>query len=392
MLRISGRMREITSSCTFSLKVEEDRIRSAGQDIIDFGAEEPDFNTPDNIKEAAKRSIDENFTHHTDPMGLFELRKAIAERYTKEYGTDYPEREILVANGARNVLLALALSLFGEGDEAIVLSPHWSSYPEQVRIAGARPVFAKVEAEDRFLPRAERIEEAITSATKAIFLNSPCNPSGSIIPSDLLKRILVLSLQKDFYIISDESYESFIFDGRHESMMQYFQKARDRLILVNSLSMTYAMSGWRIGYAIGPKAIIDAAAKIVGHDSFHPSSVSQKAALEAMRGESAVASMLNIYRERRDCMLELIQSIKGMTCHVPEGAFYLFPNVTELCRMLKLESSLEVSNYLFKNARVITVPGEVFGYPGHIRLTFAASLENIMEGMKRIRDTLCFRA
>jgi len=388
-MRISGRLREVTSSYTLSLRSEAEKLRKADASIIDLGSGEPDFATPDNIKEAARRAIDEGRTRMGGPYGLADLRNAVVQSYERSCGTDYRENEVIITSGAKNALFSCALSLFNEGDEVVLFSPSWISYAEQVRIAGAKPVFIRTEQDNRFQPDIGKLESVLKPATKAVILNNPANPSGVIISVEELKKIAILSLQKDFYIICDECLDHFIYEEGYGSMARFAKKIRDRLIIVNAVSETYAMSGWRVGYALGPKNVIDAMAKVISHDCSQPSSVSQRAALEAMTGpQDFIKQVIAEYRKKRDTMFELIWKIKELSCLRPDGTFYMFPDVTALLERLKLESTTEFSNHLLKHARVITIPGEIFNYPGHVRFSFAPPLEAIVEGMRRVEDCL----
>ncbi len=388
-MRLARRLREVSSSYTLSLMAKrESRVEPDGE-IIDLGSGGPDLDTPENIKEAAKQAIDENFTRLIDPYGLVHLRESIALKYQKLYDTDHQTGEIIITSGAKNALFACALSLFGDGDEVIIFAPYWATYAEQVRLAGAMPVFIETEKGKAFQPEVEKLEAFLTPSTKAVILNNPCNPTGAVILPETLKKIAVLSLQKDFYIICDECYEHFVFDTPYESIARYSQKVKDRLIIINAFSESYAMMGWRIGYALGPKLVIDAMVRVNSHDCSQPSSISQRAALEAIMGpQDFIQLMIGQMREKREVMFEALNRTHGFTCLRPQGTFFMFPDVQGLYGRLEVESATEVSNYLLKHARVLTVPGEVFGCAGHIRFSFAPPLERIHEGMKRIEQCI----
>ena len=391
-MRLAPRLREVSLSATLAIKAEAERLREAGIAVIDLGPGEPDFDTPEHIKQEALRALEENFTHYTLTSGISTLRRALAERYARRYGSDWTEQEVVVACGAKNVLFALSQALFSSGDDVAVYSPYWVSFPDQIRLSGARPVFVPTREEDGFTPRASALAEHLTPAAKGVILNTPCNPSGATIPQTELREIARIAKERDLAVICDEVYEAFTYDGEnHASMASFASEIRDRLVVVSAFSKSYAMTGWRVGYAIGASDIIKAAIKILSHDSSQAPSFSQRAALAALQGpQEPLAAMRAEYERRRNFMCSAIASIQGMRCSRPPGAFYLFPSVRDLYGPLGAESSTEVANYLLREARCATVPGEAFGCDGHLRLSYANSLENLREGMLRIGEAVGF--
>ena len=386
-MKLADRIATLSPSATIEVKAVADRLKAKGVDVIDFGPGEPDFDTPENIKAAAHRAIDENLSHYLPTLGLPKLRRALAASYRARYGTDYSVDEIIVGCGGKGVLYAAAMALFSAGDEVIVPAPYWVSYPEQVRIAGARPVILSTSDEDGFVPRASHAAALVTDRTRAIILCSPSNPTGGVIPQEEIDRFVALALRADLYIIFDECYEKFIYDGRrHATPLLSDGRVRDRLILVSAVSKTYAMTGWRVGYAVGPKPVVEAMGTLQSHDATHTSAVSQAAAAEAIEGpQESVAAMLREYTSRRAAMVEGLCSIRGFACKPPAGAFYAFPRVTGLYGRLGVSGSAAVAKHLLEEARVATVPGEAFGAPGYVRFSYALALERIREGLERIR-------
>jgi len=389
-VKVADRLQALQPSATIAVKTEADRLREKGVDIIDFGPGEPDFDTPDNVKAAAHRAIDANLSHYQPTLGLMSLRGAIAASYRARYGSDYSESEIIVGCGAKSVLYAAMMAICSPGDEVIIPSPYWVSFPEQVRLAGGAPVFVACGEEDGFVPRAEAAEAAATGRTKAIILCSPSNPTGAVIPQEEIDRFVALTLRRDLYIVFDECYEHFLYDGRrHATPALSDARARDRLLLVSSVSKTYAMTGWRVGYALGPKALIAAMSAIQSHDTTHTAACAMAAAAEGISGpQDSVGAMLAEYARRRAVTVEGLASVKGIACRMPGGAFYAFPRVTGLYGRLGVHDDPSVARFLLSEAKVATVPGEAFGAPGYLRFSYALSLDRIREGVDRIRRSV----
>ena len=393
MLELSNRLSNVKPSATIAVKQEADKLREQGVDVIDFGPGEPDFDTPDNVKNAAHRAIDENLSHYLPTLGLPALRRAIRDDYRRRYGADYTENEVIVSCGGKSALFNAAMALFDPGDEVIIPAPYWVSYPDQVRLAGATAVIQQTSHQDGFIPRASATQPLITKATRGIILCSPSNPTGAIIPEQELSAYADLALKHDLYLIFDECYEKFLYDGAvHASLARHQARLRDRLILVSTLSKTYAMTGYRVGYAVADKRLISAMAVVQSHDTTHPTAVAQAAAVEAIQGpQDALARMIQEYGRRREIMVAGLQSISGIECLKPPGAFYAFPSVTGLYRKLGVNDSMGVATVLLSEARIATVPGEAFGAPGYLRFSYAVAADRINEGIERFKAVITAR-
>ena len=386
---LSRRARSLEISPTTAVPQEANRLKRQGIDVIEFGVGEPDFPTPDNIKEAAHRAIRENFTKYTDVGGIPALKDALADRYRRDWGADYGAQQIIVCAGGKQALFNLALALFDEGDEVVIPSPYWVTFPEQVRLAGATPVVLPVPERERFILRAAMLEPALTERTKAVIINSPSNPTGAVIPEGEMRKLVALARDRNVLLISDETYEYFSYQtDRAFSASALWKETPDTLIIVSAVSKTYSMTGWRIGYALGPKSIIAAAANIQSHATSNPVSISQKAALEAIVGDQAsVGRMKAEYRRRRDFAQAALARIPGVQCDLPDGAFYLFPNIGRYFRGA-ITDSVALAKYLLAEARVAVVPGSAFGAEGYVRVSYATSLEMLEEGIRRMGEAL----
>ena len=384
--RLARRVQGAAPSATLAMKAEADRLRAGGAVLYDLGLGEPDFDTPPHIKEAGQRAIRENRTHYTAVPGIVELRKAIAARYATTYGAKYGPDEVLTGCGAKGVLFALSQALIDPGDEVAIFAPYWVSYPEQIRLAGGVPVIVPTSEDEGFTPRAAALEARLTPRTRVIVLNSPCNPTGAMIPAAEWQGIADLALAHDIVVISDECYELFVYAGEtFVSGASCLPRLKDRLVLVGAVSKSYAMTGWRVGYALGPRDIIGAAAMVQSHDASQAPSISQHAALAAITGDQApVAVMLAEYAKRREVVLEEMRRIPDVRCATPKGAFYAFPNVTGLYGRLGVGGSEELAAMVLREAQVVTVPGDGFGAPGYIRISYAAPIETVREGIRRI--------
>ncbi len=387
---LARRLDNVLPSATIAVKEEADRLKRAGVDVIDFGPGEPDFNTPENIKEAAHAAIASDLSHYLPTLGLPELREAIAADYKLKHGTDYTASEVLVSCGGKNALFAAAMALFDRGDEVIIPAPYWVSFPEQIRLAGGVPVTLETTEEAGFIPRARDAERLITPATRGIILCSPNNPTGAVIPEDELERWADLALARDLYLIFDECYEHFLYDGRsHASMARHAARLRDRLVLAATFSKSYAMTGYRIGFAIADRRILSAMATVQSHDATHASSIVQAAALEAVRGpQDDMTRMVKEYDRRRAIMVKGLRAIPGITCLMPAGAFYAFPGVGGLYKRLGVSDSLGVAKALLERARIAVVPGEAFGIEGYLRFSYALAAEKIEIGIARLREAV----
>ena len=387
-VHLARRLEAVSVSPTLAVMMEAKALRERGVDVVDFGPGEPDFDTPENIKRAAVAALQNNLTHYTDTGGILDLRRAIAARYRDRWGAAWGPDEVVSGCGGKNVLFLIAMALFEPGDNVAMYAPYWVSFPEQVRLCGAAPVVVVAREADGFVPRARDLEAR--KDLKAIIVNSPCNPSGAVIPPDELERLAEFAASTGSWVISDETYDTFHYGpGSFASFASQHGRLRDRLVLVNSLSKTYAMTGWRVGYALGPRPLMEALRKVQSHDATHTSSISQAAAVEALNGpQDSVATMREEYRRRRDELVRSLNRIRGLTCLLPPGSFYVFPNVTGAMAALGCPDSIEFARRLMSEIGVATVPGEAFGAPGYVRLSYALSLDRIRAGVERLRTLL----
>jgi len=389
-LRLARRLDVISVSPTLQVMMEAKSLRARGADVVDFGPGEPDFDTPENIKSAGQRAIAENYSHYTDTAGLPDLRRAVADRYRSLYGADWSEDEVVTACGGKNALFLLATALFDPGDRVALYAPYWVSFPEQVRMCGSEAVVLPCEETPAGpVARAQELERC-GPGLRAVILNSPCNPSGAVIPPEEVERFVAFAERSGILLVSDETYDAFHYGaGPFASFASHAKRVRDRLVVVNSLSKTYAMTGWRVGYALGPRPILDAMKKVQSHDATHTAAVSQVAAIEALRGpQDSVQRMRDEYRARRDELVPSLNRIRGVACSLPGGAFYVFPDVREAMRLLKVATSVELARRLMSEIAVAVVPGEAFGAPGFLRLSYALPRDRMREGVARLRRLL----
>ena len=369
-------------------------LRARGVDVVDLSVGEPDLPTPEVAKAAGKKAIDDNRTRYTSNPGVIELRRAVADKVRAEDGLTYSTAEILISPGAKASLFFAVTALFGDGDEVVIPSPYWVSFPEQVRLAGAKPVFVATSEDERFKLRPDALAAALTPRTKGLILNYPSNPTGACYDRAELERVADVCIEHDLAVIADEIYARLIYDDRlFTSIAAVRPEMGRRTVVINGMSKAYCMTGWRIGYAAGPREIISAMENLQSHTTSNATSISQWASIAALRDDSGRESdMVRRFQSRRDETVRGIESIPGMRCRAPEGAFYVFPNVSSLLGRRagdeRIASSEDLSVYLLEQARVAVVPGEAFGAPGHIRISYAASTERIREGIARIRDAV----
>lgn len=391
---LSERARKIKPSPTLAIDSKAKALKSEGIDVINFGVGEPDFDTPENIKEAAIKAIRDGFTKYTPVGGIDKLKDAIIEKFIRDNNVHYSREEIIVSCGAKHTLYNIAQALFGPGDEVIIPTPYWVSYPDQVLLNDATPVFAKTEEKDGFILSPEKLESLITEKTKALILNSPSNPTGLTYDRGSLERIAEVCIRRGIYIISDEIYEKLVYAGTsHVSIVSIDKEIKERTIVVNGLSKSHAMTGWRIGFAAGPKEIIKAMTNIQSQSTSNPNSIAQMAAVEALSGpQESVQRMVEEFDRRRRFMIAGLNSIDGVSCLTPNGAFYAFPNISSFfgksCEGIRISGSSDLALYLLERASVALVSGEAFGEANNIRLSYATSMENIEKGIERIRDAL----
>lgn len=391
---LAERVKKIKPSPTLAIDSKAKAMKASGIDVISFGVGEPDFDTPENIKEAAVKAMKDGFTKYTAVGGIDPLKDAIIEKLKKDNGLSYSREEIIVSCGAKHSLYNIAQALYGPGDEVIIPSPYWVSYPDQVLLNDAAPVIVKTYEEDSFMIRPEALEAAITKKTKALILNSPSNPTGMIYDRKTLEAIAALAVKHNFYVVSDEIYEKLVYDGNeHISIASVSSEAKTKSIVVNGLSKSHAMTGWRIGYAAGPSDVIKAMTNIQSQSTSNPTSIAQKAALEALNGPQDFVSIMHTeFDKRRKFLVSELNAIEGMTCRMPAGAFYAFPNTKSLYgkkagdRVIAGSSDLAV--YLLEEAKVAAVHGAAFGDDDYIRLSYATSMEDIKRGLERIREAL----
>ncbi len=382
-MKLSHRVMQITPSATLAVKRAADELKRRGINVIDLGPGEPDFPTPEHIKRAAEEALAQNFTKYTAETGIWELRDAIAQKYNREYGTRYTAENVLVTSGAKQALYNISVALFEPGDEVLIPVPYWVSYPEQVKLVGACPIFVPMDRD--FQISADLLQEHITARTKAIILNSPNNPAGTVLERQHLQEIVQLAQRHKLFVIYDECYEKFIYEGEHVSVVEFDS---EHVIAVNSASKTYAMTGWRLGWSAAPKELTQAMAAIQSHLTSHPTSISQKAALAAITGDqSCVEAMLSEYRRRREVVLNELEKIKGIDFAIPHGAFYVFPTVSSFFNG-DAKNSVDLARYLLEKAHVAVVPGAAFGADSYVRISYATSLEQLREGLKRFREGL----
>ena len=393
-MKLAARAGRIVPSPTLSITATAKAMAAQGIDVVDFASGEPDFDTPDVVKAAAEVAIKNGFTKYTAASGIDELKLAIIQKLEAEQGLRYEKSQVLVSCGAKHSLYNLAEALFEEGDEVIIPSPFWVSYPDQILLNDATPVFLETREEDGYIITRHDLEARITPRTKAIILNSPSNPTGAAYPRTSLEDVADMACRRDMMIISDEIYEKIVYDGvRHVSIAALGPEVAARTVIVNGMSKAYAMTGWRIGYAVGPQELITAMSNIQSQSTSNPTSISQKAAVAALReGSHFTADMLAEFDRRRRFMIERLNSIPGVRCPMPAGAFYAFPNIKGLFGRAKAEKGIttaaDLATYLLHEAKVAVVPGEPFGSPTHIRLSYATSMDAISRGLDRMESAI----
>jgi aspartate aminotransferase len=388
---IAERISTISVSSTLKVSADADRLRREGFDVVDFGAGEPDFPTPDNIKQAAVEAISSNFTKYTNAGGIPELRAAICKRHKEDFGTDYKPAECMVTVGGKHAIFNLIQALVNPGDEVIIPVPYWVTYKDVVNYAGGTCVFVETDEASGFEVTASLIEKHITPRTKLLIINSPSNPSGSVLPDSEFRAIFELTSQRGIYLMTDECYCQFLYDAKPFSIAS-LPGAKETVLVAGSLSKTYAMTGWRIGFALAPAEIIGAMMKLQSHSTSNPTSIAQKAGLEAMQGpQDSVPVMLAEYRKRRDYVLERLRAMPGVTITTPQGAFYAYPNISVAYGSGRVKNSMEFATQLLEKSYVAVVPGEAFGTNDHIRISYATSMNELERGLDRIAsfiDTL----
>jgi aspartate aminotransferase len=393
-MKLASRAQRLKPSATLLITAKAKALKADGIDVVGFGAGEPDFDTPMNIKDEAKKAINNGFTKYTAVGGTDELKYAIIYRLKEDYGLTYDKSQIMVSCGAKHTLYNLTQVIIDEGDEVIIPSPYWVSYPEQVTLAGGTPVIIETREEEGFKIDPDELKKKITSRTKAFILNYPSNPTGATYNEEDLREIAGIALDAGLIIISDEIYDKIIYDGlTHTPIATIGEDVKESTILVNGVSKSYSMTGWRIGYSAGDKDVSSAMSKLQGQSTSNPTSISQIAAIEAFKGpQDEVAKMVKEFEIRKNYIAKRLNDIPGMKCFHPQGAFYVFPNVSNFYGKSYngkgIRNSVDFSEYLLDVAKVAVVPGIEFGSDKHVRISYAASMEEIIKGVERIEEAL----
>ena len=384
----------IAASLTLAMNAKAKQLKAQGIDVISFAAGEPDFPTPMHIKEAGKKAIDDNKTYYTADSGIVELKKAVSDKLRKENGLEYTVEEIIINSGAKHSVFNVLAVLVDEGDEVIIPSPYWVSYSEMVTILGGKPVFIPTSEKSRFKITPEDLERAMSGKSKVLILNSPNNPTGAVFSKDELFSLAKVLEGRDIAVISDEIYEKIIYEGNlHVSIATYSDNIKQKTIVVNGVSKAFSMTGWRIGYCAGPKEVIGAVAKLQGHSCGNPTSISQYASLAALQQDTSfLKGWVGEFKKRKDAIVRGLNAVEGVSCTDPQGAFYVFPKVSRLYgktfRGVTVNGSMDLAGYLLDHGRIAVVPGKAFGADEYVRFSFATSMENVLEGIKRFAEAL----
>ena len=387
-MTFAARMSRVVASPTLRVGAEADRLRRQGVDVVDLGAGEPDFATPDHVKAAAHAALDNNFTKYTPAAGVVELRDAVAHRYRLDHGVEIKADEVIITAGAKQALYNAAMALFQAGDEVITHGPFWPSIVDQIKLADATPIVVQTHMEDGFTIHAAPLIDAITPRTKAIIVNSPCNPTGALISESEMTAIADAAAARGIWVIVDFTYERLIYEPvPHNLIKVLFDRMRERTIICSGASKAYAMTGWRCGWAVGPRELVGQCNVVQGHSTSNINSITQKAAIAALTGsQDSVTMMLNEYRKRRDAVHGWLTEDPRFVCVKPGGAFYLFPYIADLLSPAGIRSSGEFAEALLKEVSVAVTPGEGFDAPGYFRLSYATSIERLKEGCDRIKS------
>ena len=385
-MQFSERISRISVSSTAAVVIKAEKLKASGVNLVDFGAGEPDFPTPENIKQAAVEALRQNFTKYTATGGTRELKQAIVDRHRLDLGSDYAPDECLVTVGGKHAIFEAVAASINAGDEVILPVPYWVSFLDIVNYAGGKAVLLETREDENFAVRAAAVEALVTPKTRMIIINSPSNPAGAVAADEEMEKILALATKRQMVVMSDETYCHFIYDGRKPFSLGA-SKNRENLILIGSLSKTYAMTGWRVGYALGSQKLIANMLKLQSHSTSNPTSFAQRGAVEALRGpQDSVQVMLAEYRRRRDRIVAGLRAIPGIRCVNPEGAFYVYPNVSSYLKKDGLADTSVLAEKLLDEAHVAVVAGPAFGTHDHLRISYATSLEMIDEGLKRLKD------
>lgn len=392
-LNLSKKSLAISPSVTLEITAKAKAMKAEGIDVIGFGAGEPDFDTPDNIKEAGIKAINEGLTRYTAASGIVELKEAICKKLRVDNNLEYSPDNIVISSGAKHSIFNALMAVINPGDEVIVGIPYWVSYPEMIRLAGGVPVYIETKEEKDFKFTTEDLERVRTDKTKALILNSPSNPTGAIYEKGELIEIANWAVKNGIIVISDEIYEKLVYDGEHISIASLNSEIKDLTIVINGMSKAYAMTGWRIGYAAANNEIAKVMSNVQSHTTSNPCSISQYASVEGILGDQDdVYKMREEFKKRRDFMVDKVNSIKGLSCRKPKGAFYIMVNITEVKGKtidgITINDSLDMAKLLLDKAKVAVIPGIGFGADDYIRLSYATSMENIEEGLNRIQEVV----
>jgi len=391
-VQLADRVNRISISPTAAVLAAAERYRAQGADLADFGPGEPDFPTPEHIVRAAIRALHEGRTKYTPTAGIGPLREAICKWHAAQFGSSYTVPECVVTVGGKHAIFNALCSLLGKGDEVLIPAPYWVSYPDMVMYTGATPVPVMTDPSDGFRLRAEQVARAITPRTKLLIVNSPSNPSGAVVPSDEFARIYEVCRAKNIWLLTDECYSHFIYGNEKPFSLASLPGTKPNIIVAGSLSKTFSMTGWRVGYALAPDQLVSAIIKVQSQSTSNPTSISQYAALEALTGPmDTVAAMLAEYSRRRDRIVSGLRAIPGVTCVEPGGAFYAFPSVAEHLRN-GIADSTELAKQLLERQHLVVVPGDAFGTPGYIRISYATSIDRIEEGLRRLEKFFAMAA
>jgi aspartate aminotransferase len=381
---VAERISSISVSSTMKVSADAEKLRAEGVDVVDFGAGEPDFPTPDNIKQAAIRALEQNFTKYTPAGGTAELKKAVCEWHARDFGTDYKPGECMITVGGKHAIFNLTQALVNPGDEVVIPAPYWVTYKDVVNYAGGKCVFVDTDEGNGFALTAAMIEPHLTDRTKMVIINSPSNPSGALVEREEFEKIFRMTSARGIYLLTDECYCKFLYDSEPYSIAS-LAGTKETVLVAGSLSKTYAMTGWRIGFGLAPAAIVTAMTKLQSHSTSNPTPISQKAAVEALRGpQESVTVMLAEYRRRRDFVVERLRAIPGVTCQEPRGAFYAYPNVGVVLGKNGIGSMQQLAERLLEEAHLAVVPGEAFGTDRHVRISYATSMKELERGLERL--------
>jgi aspartate aminotransferase len=381
---IAERISSISVSSTMKVAADAEKLRAQGEDVVDFGAGEPDFPTPDNIKQAAIRALEQNFTRYTPAGGTAELKKTVCECHARDFGTSYSPSECIITVGGKHVIFNLVQALINPGDEVVIPVPYWVTYKDVVNYAGGHCIFVDTDEQNGFALTAAMIEPHLTARTRMVIVNSPSNPSGALVEREEFEKIYGLTSARGIYLMTDECYCKFLYDSEPYSIAS-LPGSKETVVVAGSLSKTYAMTGWRIGFGLAPAPIITAMTKLQSHSTSNPTSICQKAAVEALRGpQDSVSAMLAQYRQRRDFVIARLRAIPGVTCAEPRGAFYAYPNLGVVIGKSGIANTTQLAERLLADERLAVVPGEAFGTNHHVRISYAASMKDLERGLERL--------